>query len=249
MEAALRARVLEACNALAGLAPRTVSLHRHPETRLLTGSAHLDFSSPAHAVAAVVAIDGRLLDGDKLFAELAAERGSPGFVGATFSGGRDKLSLMKAALIDFAESHLAQDLPHAGGLTLVGSEVSPVCELTPSFARFWERSGKVVAAAPGDTKGGATRLYDALVAASADLAASGRASTQQLHPPPNPPSLPSPPPLPPPLPPPPPARRRRGGARCAAWSCPMGTTAAARLLRSRRSRRFARQASPSTLFC
>jgi hypothetical protein len=79
---------------------------------------------------------------------------------------------MKAALSEFADHVTALDLPHAGGLLLCGSEVAFACSLTPSFALFAQRSAAAVAAlhGGGDAKGGATRLYDALIAGAASLA-------------------------------------------------------------------------------
>jgi ubiquitin-protein ligase len=178
IEARLTARLTALCDALTGISPVRVGPHRHPETGAPRASAHLNFASPAAAEVAVLGLDGAPTGGgrsERLRAELAHGREADGGrrsgprSGAAAAEGRDRLSLMKAALAAFAEHSIALDLPHAGGLLLCGSTVSPACALTPSLSLFWERSARAVAAVGGDARGGATRLYDALSRAAADL--------------------------------------------------------------------------------
>jgi hypothetical protein len=168
MVSAAKAAVVQLVRAQIGIVPRRVQMHVHKETGVVQGSAHLAFATPVEAEIAVTGLDTvtpiGFQGGEKLRAELSPDREASGG-----GSGRDRLSLVKASLCDFAENTETQDLAHAGGLILCGSEVSTMCTLTPSFTLFWERAQVAVASAAGDGRGGATRLYDAISEAVSQL--------------------------------------------------------------------------------
>lgn len=91
------------------------------------------------------------------------------------SAAPDRLSVMKMALGEFVEHAVAFELPAAAGLFLFGSEVEEECGLTPAFQLFKRQVELAAAEAEADSRGGVTRLYEAIRRAAAALESFGAA--------------------------------------------------------------------------